>query len=139
MRAAALVLVAAGVALASYEVDPAARAQPLPAGDLIGLIGEQATARSGAVFFPEYRFLEDVPEDARVVVDLGAPEVRFVYPLFGPEHRREVLPAGGDAPPAGRVGRDGRRTAARHGAGAATTAGSSAADAGGVRVWRPRP
>jgi len=136
VRAAALVLVAAGVALASYEVDPAARAQPLPAGDLIGLIGGDRSL--GAVFFPEYRFLEDVPEDARVVVDLGAPEVRFVAPLFGPEHRREVLPARGDAPPPGAwvVTAAGRPLDT---ALAGDDRWELSADAGGVRVWRPRP
>jgi hypothetical protein len=139
VRAAALALVVAGVALTAYEVDPAARAAPLPAGDLIGLIGAPAADRSlGRVFFPAYRFLENVPEDARVVVDLQAPEVRFVYPLFGPEHSREVLPASGDAPPAGAwvVTGAGRPLDT-------TLRGDDrwelSADVDGVRVWRPRP
>ena len=139
VRVAALALVVAGVVLASYEVDPAARAAPLPAGDLVGLIGAPAADRSlGRVFFPAYRFLEDVPEDARVVVDLHAPAVRFVYPLFGPEHSREVVPATGDAPPAGAwvvTGAGRPLDTALQG----DDRWELSADVDGVRVWRPRP
>lgn len=102
IRAAALVLALAGVVLASAEVDPASRAQPLAARDLLGLIGAPAAERGvGRLFFGEYRFLEDVPEDATVVVDLEASAVRFVYPLFGSRHSRRVLAATAGAPPAG--------------------------------------
>jgi hypothetical protein len=100
--AAALALALAGVALSSYEVDPAARAPSLKAGDLLGLIGAPAAERSiGRLFFPEYRFVERIPDDATVVVDLRAAPVRFVYPLFGPDHSRRVLPAGAGPPPLG--------------------------------------
>ena len=139
VRVAALALVVAGVALTSYEVDPAARARPLPAGDVLGLIGAPAADRSlGRVFFPAYRFLEDVPEDARVVVDLEAPGVRFVYPLFGPEHEREVLPATDRLPPADAwvvtsAGRPLDDAVARDGG------WELSADVDGVRAWRPRP
>ena len=102
VRAAALALALAGVALTSFEVDPAARARSLPARDVLGLVGTpQAERTVGRLFFPEYRFLDRVPDDATVVVDLAAPAVRFVYPLFGPEHSREVLPARSGQPPRG--------------------------------------
>jgi hypothetical protein len=87
-----------GVALSSYEVDPAGRARPLPARDVVGLIGEPPARRTvGRLFFPEYRFLERVPDRATVIVDLQARAVRFVHPLFGPRHTRRVLPAGAGA------------------------------------------
>jgi hypothetical protein len=93
IRAGALVLAACGAVLASYEIDPAGRAQPLPAADVIRLAGEPAQARTvGRLFFPEYRFLEEVEDDATIVVDLRAEAVRFVSPLFGPRWRRRVLP-----------------------------------------------
>ena len=93
-------LALAGVALASYEVDPAARARSLPARDVVALIGAPAHERALArLFFPEYGFLQRVPADATVVVDLRAEPVRFVYPLFGPRHTRRVLPASGAVPP----------------------------------------
>lgn len=101
VRVAALSLAVCGVVLASFEVDPAGRAPPLAALDVLRLIGkppEESTI--GRLFFPEYRFLERVPDDATVVVDLHAQPVRFVYPLFGPEHERRVLPAGAAPPPA---------------------------------------
>jgi hypothetical protein len=102
VRSGALILALAAAGLSSYKVDPAARARPLPAADLLGLVEAPPRERTlGRLFFPEYRFLEGVPGDATIVVDLHAPPVRFVYPLFGPEHTREVLPAGSGAPRAG--------------------------------------
>lgn len=99
VRAAALALAACGVALSSFEVDPAARAPQIAALDVLRLVGEQPEERTvGRLFFPEYRFLERVPDDATVMVDLPAEAVRFVYPLFGPEFERRVLPSG-TAPP----------------------------------------
>lgn len=136
VRALALALALAGVGLASHAVDPAARAEPLVAGDLVRLAGKPYSERSvGAVFHPEYRFLEQVPEDATVVVDLEAPAVRFVYPLFGPRLEREVRPAG-DGPPgdAWVVTERGRPLDARL---AADERFRLAADVNGVRVWRP--
>ncbi|MEY2513510.1 MAG: hypothetical protein QOJ89_868 [bacterium] len=103
LRAAALTLALAGALLSSFEVDPAGRARSLPAQDVVGLIGAPSTERSLArLFFGEYRFLEHVPDDATVIVDLHAPAVRFTYPLFGPRFTRRVLPArAGHDPPAG--------------------------------------
>jgi hypothetical protein len=100
VRGAALALAAAGVALSSFEVDPAARADPLPSPDVLRLIGEPREKRTvGRLFFPEYRFVERMPHDATVAVDLRANPVRFVYPLFGPRHDRDVRPAGAEPVP----------------------------------------
>jgi hypothetical protein len=137
VQALALVLALAGVALSSFEVDPAARAESLPARDLLGLIGDPAEERTvGRLFFAEYRFLEEVPQDATVVVDLAAPGARFVYPLFGPEQDRRVQPAGPDPPPPGAwvmtaTGRPLDRAPAND------PRFRLSADEHGVRVWRP--
>ena len=96
IQSAAVVLAVAGVALSSFEVDPAARAAPLAAPDVLRLVGKPDVERTvGRLFFPEYRFLERVPRDATVVADLRARPLRFVYPLFGSRHDRSVQPAGG--------------------------------------------
>ena len=138
VRGLALGLVVVGVGLASYEVDPAANADPLRADDVLGLIGDSPDQRSvGSLFFPEYAFLDQVPDDATVAVDLGAPEVRFVFPLFGPDLSREVVPAGstGEAAAGAWVvtarGRPLDRELARD------PAYRLAASVNGVRVWRP--
>lgn len=102
MRAAvgvlALGLALAGVALSSHEVVPAGHADPLPSPDVVRLIGKPSVERTlGRLFHPEYRFLEQVPDDATIVVDLRAEPVRFVYPMFGTRHHRDVRPARGAA------------------------------------------
>jgi Dolichyl-phosphate-mannose-protein mannosyltransferase len=90
----ALALALAGVGLSSHEVAPASRADPLPAQDVVDLIGAPAEERTiGRLFFPEYRFLEEVPADATIAVDRGAAVLRWNYPLFGSELTRTVLPA----------------------------------------------
>jgi hypothetical protein len=138
VRVAALTLTVAGVVLSSYEVDPAARARALPAGDLLWLIGQPDERTLGKLFFPEYRFLEDMPEDATVIVDLEAKPVRFVYPFFGASHGRRVLPAGEGVPPAGAwvitgAGRPlDRRLVERDDF-------KLVSDVRGLRAWRPRP
>ncbi|HVE69470.1 MAG TPA: hypothetical protein VNB64_12905 [Solirubrobacteraceae bacterium] len=135
----ALFLACAGIGLASYRVNPASRAEPLPARDLLGLIGAPGEERTlGRLFFPEYRFLEDVPDDAVVVVDLRARPVRFVYPLFGPEQSRDVRPLrGGRVPPGEWVVTAAGRPVER--ALAADSRFELAAASRGVRVWRRRP
>jgi hypothetical protein len=137
IKAAAIGLVLAGTILSSYKVDPAARAEPLKASDLLSLLGAPSEERTlGRLFFPEYRFLERVPPDATVVVDLRARPIRFVYPLFGPEHDRSVIPSGSGPlqPDAWVVTASGRpldralRARETHSLGFA---------ARGVRVWAP--
>jgi hypothetical protein len=137
VRGAALGLAVAAVLLSSLEVDPASRAPSLRADRLLDLAGSPARDRSvGHLFFREYRFLDDVPADATVMVDLGARRVRFVYPLFGSALSRRVVRAGAGPPPAGawavtaagrpldrRLSRDARFTLA--------------SDVRGVRAWMP--
>jgi hypothetical protein len=139
VKALALALATCGVVLASYEVDPASRAQPLRSTEVLQLVGSPAQERTvGRLFFPEYRFLEQIPQDAVIVVDLRAPAVRFVYPLFGRRLSRTVLPANATPPPPSawlvtglgrdldvRAEGDPRRTLAFQ--------------AGDLRVWRPAP
>jgi hypothetical protein len=132
----ALILMVAGVGLSSFEVDPAGGEAPLPARDLISLIGDPSEERTvGRLFFDEYRFLDQVPEDATVVVDLHAPEVRFVYPLFGPEQTRDVVASDGEVPAGAWVVTSAGRPLDR--ALADNPRFTLAADERGVRVWRP--
>ena len=89
-----------GAALVIVEVDPASQAKPLPAERVLRLVGKPGHERSiGHLFFPEYRFLDQVPPNATVMVDLEAKPVRFIYPLFGPRLQRTVLPSGSGPPP----------------------------------------
>ena len=139
----ALQVVAAGLALLGallvvFEVNPASQGPPLPMVRVLGLIGASTQDRSiGHLFFPEYRFLDQVPEQATVMVDLDAEPVRWVYPMFGPSLQRTVLPGGsGPAPDSAWVvtsrGRplDDQMIRSRPG---------PVSDVRGVRVWAPRP
>jgi hypothetical protein len=100
LQLAALALALLGALLVVADVNPASRAKPLPMTRVVGLIGASAEERSiGHLFFPEYRFLDAMPADATVIVDLKAPAVRFVYPLFGPGLQRTVLPGGSGSAP----------------------------------------
>jgi hypothetical protein len=136
VRALALGLALGGVVLSSFEVDPAARAKPLPARDVIDLVGKPEKERSiGRLFFPEYRFLEQVPDDATVVVDLRAETLRFVSPLFGPNLGRSIQAFDGGGIPADAwlvtaLGRPLDRLAARNGY-------DLVSGDGAVRAWRP--
>jgi hypothetical protein len=130
------VLVLIGAALVLVEVNPASRAEPLPAREVLALVGAPAQERTvGRLFLPEYAFLDDVPSDALVVVDVSAPAVRFVTPLFGRGMSRTVLPWKGRPVPeqawvvtsAGRAA-DEAMAAVRPG---------PASDERGVRVWAP--
>ena len=100
LQSATIGLSLLGAVLVIVEVNPASRAKPLPMSRVLELRSAAAQERSiGRLFFTEYRFLEEVPEQATVMVDLEAPQVRFIYPLFGSKLQREVLPSGpGPAP-----------------------------------------
>jgi hypothetical protein len=139
VRIGSLALAIAGVLLSSYKLDPAARAQSLTALDVLKVARQPARDRTvGRLFFPEYRFLECVPKRGTLVVDLKAPAVRFVYPLFGRQDERRVVPAG-DAPLPPRawvltaVGRPLDRRLQ------ATPGFKLVSDVSGVRAWRPTP
>jgi hypothetical protein len=136
LRATTCVLLVVGAGLAVVEVNPASRGQPLSARDVVALLGAPAHERTlGRLFFPEYRFLDQVPADAVIVVDVLAPPVRFITPLFGRDLRRTVVPAGARPVPASAwvvtsVGRplDRQMSADRP---------RPFADERGVRVWAP--
>ena len=136
VQAAALVLAVASVALSSYAVDPAGKGAELSASRVVGLIGASSDERSlGHLFHPEYAFLEQVPLDATVVVDLRAEPVRFVSPLFGPAFTRHVLPGGdGVVPSDAWVVTSPGRALDR----AASATHVLVSDLRDVRVWRPR-
>jgi len=125
--------------LSSYKLDPAARAAPLTALDVLRVARQPARDRTvGRLFFPEYRFLDHVPAHGTVVVDLKAPAVRFVYPLFGRHDERRVVPAEDDLVPQGAwvltaAGRPLDRKLRR------SPGFTLVTDVNGVRAWRPTP
>jgi hypothetical protein len=136
LRTSALVLATGGAVLATYAVDPQAGASNIPLTEVLALIGKPAEDRSlGRLVHHEYAFLDQVPEDATMVVDLDAPPVRFVSPLFGPRFTRRVLPAdAGQVPSSGwLVTSLGRPLDAAAGA-----AHVLIWDERGLRVWRPK-
>jgi hypothetical protein len=136
LQTATALLAAAGAALVLVEVNPASRAEPLPAARVVGLLAADAEERTlGRLFLPEYRFLEQVPADATVLVDLRAGPVRFVYPLFGRDLGRTVLAAGEDPVPdsAWVVTSQDRPLDAQM----AARRSVPASDVRGVRVWAP--
>lgn len=137
LQLAATGLALLGAVLVVAEINPASQAKPLPMSRVLELVGASARERSiGHLFFPEYRFLDEVPEQATVLVDLEAEQVRFVYPLFGPRLQRTVLP-GGSGPAADSAwvvtarGRplDDQLAQSRPG---------PVSDERGLRVWAPR-
>jgi hypothetical protein len=136
---AATGLVLLGAALVLVEVNPASQAKPLPAIQVVELVGRPEQERSiGHLFFPEYRFLDEIPEKATVMVDLEAEPVRFTYPLFGPRLERTVLPGvSGSRPPdsAWVVTSRGRPLDEEL---AKSRPGGLVSDERGVRVWAPR-
>ncbi len=136
LRTSALILATAGAVLATYAVDPQGKAADIPASEVLALIGKPAQDRSlGRLVHPEYAFLDQVPDDATVVVDLDAPAVRFVSPLFGTAFTRRVVPAGSvDVPgSAWLVTSLGRPLDS-----AAPRAHVLVSDVRGLRVWRPQ-
>ena len=136
LRGAAVVLAAAGVLLASREIDPAGRGHVLSARDVVGLVGEPASERTvGRLFHDEYAFVDEMPEDADVDVDLPAQAVRFVYPLFGSELERDVRPVAGSPRDGAWVVTGARRPIDR--ALADDPRFTLAFERRGLRAWRP--
>lgn len=135
VQISAIGLALAGVVLSTHAVDPAAGAEKLPASQVIGLIGTPREKRSiGRLFHREYAFLEWVPDDATVVIDLHAEPVRFVSPLFGPRFTRQVLPYDGGQVPGNAwiVTSEGRPLDRL-----AHSTHQLVSDVRGVRGWRP--
>ena len=136
LRASALILATSGAALATYAVDPQGHAPDIPAMQVIALIGKPPGDRTlGRLVHHEYAFLDQVPENATMVVDLDAPDVRFLSPLFGPKFTRRVRPAnGGQAPVDGWLVTSAGRPLDAAGAAAHVLVW----DERGIRVWRPK-
>src|SRR5262245_29427741 len=90
LAAAVVALVLLGAALATGRVDPAGHGREISAFRVVSLATAPADQRTlGALFHPEYRWLDRVPGNARIDIELGD-EPRFVYPEFGAEFRRPV-------------------------------------------------
>ncbi len=136
LRTSALVLATAGVYLTTHAVDPQAGAADIPSTEVVDLIGKPQEDRSlGRLVHQEYAFLDEIPEDATIVVDLDATPVRFVSPLFGERFSRRILPAD-----SGHVPSDGWLVTSL---GRPLDAAAGAAhvliwDVRGIRVWRPK-
>jgi hypothetical protein len=91
LAVATVLLAVVGVALATWRLDPAGRARVIDMRDVVGLVDAPARERTaGALFFPEYQWLERVPLDAPVAVEEFAPSIRFVYPFLAPRFDRRV-------------------------------------------------
>ena len=87
----AAILVGAGLWLSLERVDPAGQGRVLSLRRLAELAGKPSGARTtGALFFPEYRWVDGVPRRSVIGVDLQAERIRFVYPLFGPDLDHDV-------------------------------------------------
>jgi hypothetical protein len=96
LRALAVVAVSAlalaGGALATWRLDPAGFGNKLSAVDVVSLAVHPSRPRTtGTLFFREFAWLEDVPPNATIAVELNAPSIRFLYPLFGAHLERRVV------------------------------------------------
>lgn len=90
--AAVLVLAACGVARATWWLDPAGLGSRLSMVKVARVAAQPASERTvGELFYPEYRWLSDVPADATILVETEAPSIRFVYPLFGASLDRRIV------------------------------------------------
>jgi hypothetical protein len=89
---AAIALALGGAARATWQLDPAGRGAKLTAIDVLDLAVHPGRDRTvGTLFFPEFRWLADVPSEATVLVETEAPSIRFLYPLFGASLERRVV------------------------------------------------
>jgi hypothetical protein len=131
-------LAIAGAVITVKHVDPSARARPARATRVLELAGSPRRERSApAVFFPEYRFVDDIEDDATVVADIAADELRFVYLLFGDDIDRSVVRyrRTTDVRDAWVVTARGRRADTRA---AADGEHVLVSDRRGLRAWKPR-
>ncbi|MBA3844175.1 MAG: hypothetical protein H0X39_16430, partial [Actinobacteria bacterium] len=89
---AIVVLSLAGAALATRRVDPAGYGRRLGTGDLISLAAHPGRQRTvGNLFFHEFAWVDDVSPRATIGVEFQAPQIRFLYPLFGARLERHVV------------------------------------------------
>lgn len=92
LSAGVVVAVLFGAAAATAKVDPAGHGRRISAFRVVRLAAAPGRERTvGNLFHPEYRWLDRVPEDAHVAVEV-AEEPRFLYPVFGARFTRHVVP-----------------------------------------------
>jgi hypothetical protein len=90
LQAATVALVFFGAALATGKVDPAGHGREISAFRVVRLAAEPYRERTlGSLFHSEYAWLDAVPQDARIDVELGD-EPRFISPAFGPKFERPI-------------------------------------------------
>jgi hypothetical protein len=90
LQAATVALVFFGAALATGKVDPAGQGREISAFRVVRLAVQPYRDRTlGKLFHPEYAWLDAVPQNARIDVELGY-EPRFVSPAFGPKFERPI-------------------------------------------------
>jgi Dolichyl-phosphate-mannose-protein mannosyltransferase len=90
LQAVVVGLVLFGAALATGRVDPAGHGHELSAFQVVRLATAPGSQRTlGRLFHYEYRWLDHIPINAPIDVELGN-EPRFVYPEFGPRFERTV-------------------------------------------------
>ena len=60
--------------------------------DVVDLAAHPSRSRTvGSLFFPEFRWLNDVPAHATIAVETNARSIRFLYPLFGERLDRQIV------------------------------------------------
>jgi hypothetical protein len=90
LEVATVALVFFGAALATGKVDPAGHGREISAFRVVRLAVEPYRDRTlGRLFHTEYAWLDAVPHDARIDVELGD-EPRFISPAFGPTFQRPI-------------------------------------------------
>jgi hypothetical protein len=90
LQVATCALVFFGAALATGKVDPAGHGREITAFRVVRLAFEPGKDRTlGKLFHHEYAWLDQVPDNVPMDVELGY-EPRFVYPAFGSKFERKV-------------------------------------------------
>ena len=93
LTTAVVALALAGGALASWRLDPAGHGDRLSAATVVSLAVHPSRPRGvGDLFFHEFAWLDSVSPRATIGVDYEAPQIRFLYPLFGTRLERHVVP-----------------------------------------------
>jgi hypothetical protein len=92
LATAVVVLSLAGGAIATWRVDPAGYGHQLTAKGVLSLVVHPSRPRTtGNLFFHEFAWLDGVPSHATIGVEYQAPQIRFLYPLFGTTLDRHVV------------------------------------------------
>ncbi len=89
--AAALVLATCGAALATWRLNPAGLGRELSVPQVVRAAEDGRSGSVGRLFFDEYRWLDGVPRRATIAVEVEAPPIRWIYPLFGSHLDRRLV------------------------------------------------